>query len=292
MTVVGFSEMKHNWGQQRRGRADGAIRSVADRSAVEENRALAPETPEASPWRSPVDRESPSVGRDSVDSAERRSLAGSAGEVSASLDLLAAAAGLGGAGRLAEHLARVPERVERAPATEVERVVPGREFCSCQKRGGGVGKTKRGKGTKWMVVVDGTGLPLGDHLHAASPAEVRLAETTLAAIRVARRHHPGRPRQKPERVIADKAYDSDPLRNRLRRRGIELICPHKKNRVRPATQDGRKLRRYKRRWIIERTIAWLGNFRRLAIRYDRSLTIYRAFFHIACFMIVLRRVLQ
>jgi integrase len=49
------------------------------------------------------------------------------------------------------------------------------------------------------------------------------------------------------RVIADKAYDSDPLRKRLRQRGIELICPHKKNRVRPATQDGRALRRYRRR---------------------------------------------
>ena len=68
------------------------------------------------------------------------------------------------------------------------------------------------------------------------------------------------------RVIADKAYDSDPLRNRLRRRGIELICPHKKGRVRPATQDGLALRRYRRRWIIERTIAWLGNFRRLVVR--------------------------
>jgi transposase len=143
-----------------------------------------------------------------------------------------------------------------------------------------------------MVVVDGQGLPLGDYLHSASPAEVRLAEATLATIRVGRRHRPGRPRQKPERVITDGGYDSDPLRARLRRRGIELICPHKKNRVRPPTQDGRKLRRYKRRWIVERTIGWLGNFRRLVVRYDRSLTIYGAFFHIACFMIVLRRVLQ
>jgi transposase len=143
-----------------------------------------------------------------------------------------------------------------------------------------------------MVVVDGKGVPLGDHLHSASPAEVRLAEATLETIRVGRRHRPGRPRQKPERVITDGGYDSDPLRFRLRRRGIELICPHKKNRMRLATQDGRKLRRYKRRWIVERTIGWLGNFRRLVVRYDRSLTIYRAFFHIACFMIVLRRVLQ
>jgi len=227
-----------------------------------------------------------------VDPSERRPLAGLAGEVSASFDVLAATAGLGGAGRLAEDLARVSERVERAPATAVERVIPGRQFRPGKKRGAGVGKTKRGKGTKWMVVVDGRGLPLGNYLHSASPAEVRLAETTLAAIRVGRTHRAGRPRQKPLRVIADKAYDSDPLRKRLRQRGIELICPHKKNRVRPATQDGRALRRYKRRWIVERTNAWLGNFRRLVVRYDRSLTIYRAFFHIACFMIVLRRVVQ
>ena len=143
-----------------------------------------------------------------------------------------------------------------------------------------------------MVVVDGAGVPLGDYLHSASSAEVTLAETTLATIRVARRHHPGRPRQKPERVIADGGYDSDPLRERLARRGIQLIAPHHSNRKKPATQDGRALRRYQRRWIVERTIGWLGNFRRLVVRYDRSLTIYRAFFHIACFMIVLRRVLQ
>jgi transposase len=143
-----------------------------------------------------------------------------------------------------------------------------------------------------MVVVDGRGIPLGNSLHSASPGEVTLAETTLATIRVGRRHHAGRPRQKPLRVIADKAYDSDPLRKRLQERGIELIVPHRCNRKKPATQDGRALRRYRRRWIVERTNAWLGNFRRLVVRYDRSLTIYGAFFNIACFMIVLRRVVQ
>jgi transposase len=143
-----------------------------------------------------------------------------------------------------------------------------------------------------MLVVDGKGVALGDHLHSASPAEVRLAETTLAAIRAGRHRREGRPPQKPLRVIADKAYDSDPLRKRLRRRGIELISPHKKNPVRPATQDGRALRRYRHRWIVERTIARLGNFRPLLVRYDRSLTIYRGSFHIACFMIVLHRVLK
>jgi len=93
-------------------------------------------------------------------------------------------------------------------------------------------------------------------------------------------------------VIADKGYDSDPLRKQLAKRGIELIAPHRQNRSKPPTQDGRALRRYRRRWTIERTFAWLGNFRRLVMRWDRSPTIYRAFFHIACFMIALRRVLQ
>jgi transposase len=143
-----------------------------------------------------------------------------------------------------------------------------------------------------MVVVDGKGIPLGDHLHSASPAEVKLVEQTLASIRVRRPHRPGRPRQKPERIIGDRGYDSEPLRQQLAGRGIELIAPHRKNRRKPPTQDGRALRRYKRRWIVERTIAWLGNFRRLVVRYDRSLTIYRGFFHIACFIIVLRRVLK
>jgi len=292
MTMVEFGEMRDKQSQQRRRRADGAIRSVADRSAVEENRALAPQAAQTTQRWSSVDRESSCAGRDSLDSAERGSLAGPAGEIPASFDVLAATARLGGAGRLVEYLANVFERVKRAPAIEMERIVPGRQFRSGEKRGCGVGKTKRGKGTKWMVVVDGRGLPLGNYLHSASPAEVKLAETTLATIRVGRSHHSGRPRQKPMRVIADKAYDSDPLRERLRQRGIELICPHKRNRVCPATQDGRVLRRYQRRWIVERTHAWLGNFRRLVVRYDRSLMIYGAFFHIACFMIVLRRVVQ
>ena len=148
------------------------------------------------------------------------------------------------------------------------------------------------KGAKWMVVVDGAGVPLGNHLDSASPAEVQLAEKTLATIRVPRRSRPGRPRQKPERVITDKGYDSDPLRARLARRHIELIAPHRSSRRKPPTQDGRALRRYRHRWIVERTFAWLGNQRRLVVRWDRSLTIYNAFFHIACFMIALRRVLK
>lgn len=118
--MVVFDEMTDKQSQQRQGRVDGANRSVADRDAVEEDRALAPQTAEAPPRWTALDREPPGVGRDSLDSADRCSLAGSAGEISASFNLLAALAGLGGARGLVENLASVPERVERTPAVEME----------------------------------------------------------------------------------------------------------------------------------------------------------------------------
>jgi transposase len=237
-------------------------------------------------------KRSQSPRRHFVDFAQRRSLAGPARRVSLTNNVLAATSGLGRAKHLAHHLACIPGGTEPTRATQLERIVSGRPFRSGQKRGSQVGKTKRGQGTKWMVVVDGEGIPLGKQLYSASPHEARLAEETLASIRVTRRHRAGRPRQKALRVIADRAYDSDPLRERLAARGIELIAPHRWNRSKPRRQDGRALRRYRRRWKVERTLAWLGNFRRLVVRYDRSITIYEAFFHIACFMIVLRRVLK
>ena len=104
----------------------------------------------------------------------------------------------------------------------MERIIPGWQLCSGKKRGECVGKTKRGKGTKWMVVVDGQGVPLGSQLVLASPGEVTLAESTLAQIAVPRGGR-GHPQQRPLRVIADRGYDSDPLRWRLLQRGILLI---------------------------------------------------------------------
>jgi transposase len=135
-----------------------------------------------------------------------------------------------------------------------------------------------------MVVVDGQGVPLGSQLMSATPAEVRFAEPTLAAIGVFRG---GRPR-KPLRVIADRGYDSNPLRLRLKKRGILFIAPYRSNRTRNLLNDGRTLRRYRKRWKVERTFAWFGNFRRLVVRYDRHLSIYRAFFHLACALITMR----
>ncbi len=129
---------------------------------------------------------------------------------------------------------------------------------------------------------------MGVYLEAASPAEVTLLEPTLATVAVPR-PGPGRPRQKPERLITDRAYDSDALRTRLKQRGIELITPHRRGRKRAPTQDGRKLRRYRKRWKVERTFSWFGNYRRLVVRWEHSLLMFLAFFHLACLLITLRR---
>jgi len=142
-----------------------------------------------------------------------------------------------------------------------------------------VGKTKRGKGTKLMAVADGTGFPVALSVGSASPHEVRLVEKTLENRLVD---------ENPKRLIGDRAYDSDPLDEKLAEQGILLIAPHKSNRKKPKTQDDRQLRRYRRRWKVERLFAWLQNYRRILVRYDRLLENYLAFVHLACIIIFIR----
>lgn len=139
-----------------------------------------------------------------------------------------------------------------------------------------------------MLITDGKGTPLGLHIDSASPGETTLLEDVLADVRVPR-SGPGRPRTKPDRLVADKGYDSDDLRERLEKRGIPLIAPHRKSRTRRPPQDRRPLRRYKRRWIIERSFAWLGRFRRLVVRYEYYAVMFLAFLHLACIIVALRR---
>jgi len=131
-----------------------------------------------------------------------------------------------------------------------------------------------------MLLIDGEGLPLGVDTESASAAEVNLIER-LVDRRVTVRQ--------PPRLIYDKAADSDPLRERLAGRGIDLICPHRRNRKRPATQDGRKVRRYRRRYKVERTIAWLQYFRRLVTRYEYHAHLFQGFAQLACLFTVLQR---
>jgi transposase len=223
-----------------------------------------------------------------VGASQRCTLEGSSCAVSVARDVLAAIAGVGGRRRLAGPLEEVSRGARRGRHPVVGRDVQRRDVLARKKRGADVGKTKRGKGTKLMVVADGRGVPLGVRIAPASPAEVTLIESTLEQVAVPR-SGPGRPRTKPRRLIYDKAADSDALRLRLKKHGIELICPHRSNRKRPTLQDGRSLRRYRRRWTIERTVAWLGNFRRLVVRYERKSKMFLAFLKVACLMITLRQ---
>jgi transposase len=123
--------------------------------------------------------------------------------------------------------------------------------------------TRRGKGTKVMAVADSNGLPVAVHVASTSPHKVTLVEETVSQCFVAG--------ENPARLIGDKAYDSDQLDYHLAvEHGIEMIAPHRLSgfRKRPKTQDGRVLRRYRRRWKVERLFAWLQNFRRIQVRYN------------------------
>ena len=158
-----------------------------------------------------------------------------------------------------------------------------------QKRAQKSAKLRGEKGTKLMVLADGEGTPLGILLEAASPAEVKLLEPLLDSVSVPKANTAGRPRKRPDRLVADRGYDSNPLRENLEARGIEPIIPARRNNKKATHQDGRKLRRYRRRWIIERTNGWLQNFRRLYVRYERLIETFQGFVHLACALVTLRR---
>jgi len=132
-------------------------------------------------------------------------------------------------------------------------------FASAKGGGDEIGKTKRGKGVKIMAIVDRHGLPLAVSTHAANHHEVTLVQLTFYFYMI---------EAEPENLIGDKAYDSDKLDAELREDGIEMISPHKSNRKKKKTQDGRRLRRYERRWIVELFFAWLQWQRGLLTRWE------------------------
>ena len=176
-----------------------------------------------------------------------------------------------------------PQSAGRGPsATRQNR--PLRMFYRCHLRGGkkggpDVGPTKCGKGTKIMAVADRNGLPIALYIAGASTHEGKLVERTLD-------HRFVRPT--PRRLIGDKAYDDDGLDAKLRRRRVKMISPHRSNRKRLATQDGRELRRYIRRWKIERFFAWLKHSRRICNRWEHKSTNFAGFVKLATIMILAR----
>lgn len=136
-----------------------------------------------------------------------------------------------------------------------------RHLRSREKGGAAVGLTRKGKGTKVMLVTDGQGVPLGLKVASAQRAEIKLAELTLDTVRVPRPGGRGRPKCRPQMLVADRGYDSWAFRENLRAWGIRPCIPERRGK-KPRPGPKTDLRPYRDRWHIERTFAWFGNFRR------------------------------
>ena len=152
-------------------------------------------------------------------------------------------------------------------------------FASAKGGGEEIGPTRRGKDVKIMVIVDRHGLPLEVTTHAANHHEVTLVQLTFDFYMI---------EATPENLIGYKAYDSDALDADMRAQGTEMIWPHRSNKKRK-TQDGRRLRRYERRWIVERFFAWIQWQRRLLVRWEYYPTNFLGFVQLAALCILLKQ---
>jgi len=129
-----------------------------------------------------------------------------------------------------------------------------------------------------VVVGSGASVPLACTVASASPSATKMIEPTLDKLT-----------RRPARIVMDKEFDSDRFRDRIAARGIDPIIPYRYWARERRYDDRRKLRRYKKRWVIERLFAWLGNFRRLVVRYERKSRMFQAFVHVAFMLITLRQ---
>jgi transposase len=152
-------------------------------------------------------------------------------------------------------------------------------------RGGGertgpgpVGRRK--KGSKHFVVTDSQGIPLAAAVTAANYPDVREMEHALDSIPPVR-GKPGRPKRRPSELYADRGFDSDPQRARLRRRSIRPRIARRR------TPHGSGLGRI--RWVVERPLSWLHNFGRLRLRKEDQAALHQAFLKIGCSLICLSR---
>lgn len=197
-------------------------------------------------------------------------------------DLLEAAARLAGGRRVGRH---PPSSIEQASRGRQDRlVVHGcrqfqrpRCFWGAQT---GPNPTDRGKnGSKHHVITDAQGIPLATKLTGANRHDVTQLLPLVDAIPPVSGKR-GRPRKRPERVQGDRAYHSQPHRKALRQRGIEPVLAERN------TKHGSGLGVH--RWVVERTLSWLHQFRRLRIRYERRDDIHEAFMTLGCIMICWR----
>jgi transposase len=219
------------------------------------------------------------VERSVMDFGHWSAVARAAQEVPALSDLPSALSAVGANGEAGEGVAEAsPAAAGRGPA-ESGGSLHRRHLCGREKRGLAVGPTKRGKGTKITAITVGDSVPIAVSVQAASPHESQLVEEAIGHSFLD---------DLPVRLIGDKAYDSDGLDRQMREQyGIEVIAPHRSDRLEP-TQDGRPLRRYRRRWTIERLFAWLQIYRRLTNRWEYHIENFFGMVRLGCMKIMLR----
>ena len=174
----------------------------------------------------------------------------------------------------------------RAASRRRDRVVAGGrrlQSCAGEKGGSETGPSpvdRARNGSKHHLLVDATGIPLAWTLTGGNRNDVTQLIPLLERIPPVR-GKVGRPRRRPERVTADRGYDHDKYRRELRRRRIKPEI------ARRQTEHGSGLGRY--RWVVERTFAWLHQFKRLLVRYDRRAEIHEAFLALGCCLVCFRR---
>jgi len=219
------------------------------------------------------------VERGVMDFGHGGAVAGDAAEVSSVPDLPSPLSAVGAFRGAGEGVADAGTPVAGRRPTEPGGSFHRRDVCGGEKRGFGIGPTKRGKGTKITAITVGDSVPIAISVQAASPHESQLVEEALGHSFLD---------ELPARLIGDKAYDSDKLDDQMQKQyGMEMIAPHRSNRVHP-TQDGRPLRRYRRRWTIERLFAWLQVFRRLVTRYEYHIENFLGMVRLGCMKIMRR----
>lgn len=134
-------------------------------------------------------------------------------------------------------------------------------------------------GSKHHLITDSAGVPLAISLTGGNRNDVTQLLPLVGGIEPVR-GKVGRPRQRVDRLLADRGYDHDKYRRELRRRGVKPII------ARRQSEHGSGLGT--ERWVVERTFAWLHNFRRLRTRYERRAELHLAFMQLGCAVVCQR----
>jgi len=202
-------------------------------------------------------------------------------------DLLASLARLASRGCLAEDLAGPAGRIGASRCDRLVHLGDGQLF-GPRPFGGvktGPNPTDRGKnGSKRHLIVDGQGTPLAVEHTGANVHDSEVAIALVDGI-LSIKQRRGRPRKRPDEVLADRAYDAEEkIRQPLRQRGVTPLIA-KRN-----TEHGSGLGKY--RYAVEAAFAWLFNQRRLRLRYEKRDGLHQAFLIIGCFLICWRRIIR